>query len=112
MTTTLPVYSYEFPPDAFVDVLQGYLYLVSNLDEGWSFAVIREPAAAKPHDWVLAQQAQAAGIEVLVLTDDYVSLLYQGYIAELSCGHDTRYRLSVDAVDELDDLLTWEDDEA
>jgi len=104
-------------PDALTDLADGYFYLLSNLDEGWSVGFIAADST-RTEDLLLAQQAAMAGADIMRFEPCHLLTLYrsrdlgtrQRWVgSDVTFISGNRYFLMVMPVDEGDDDFYDED---
>lgn len=95
----------DLPAFAFADLIEGYLHLITNFDEGWSVGLIRTPDAALAHDNALAESMALQGLPLLRLsTGPMVGLSNGRYTSDVD-DQGARYVIVVQDVEQLDELL-------
>lgn len=101
-TTSASARTVQVHPEAFVDILAGYLYVNTNFTENWSAGLLGH----RPHDadLALAYQLIDRGYLVLRFTAEDLLNLQRGCVLE-KAGGSHRYLITVTNVEEVGELL-------
>lgn len=105
MTTSLNALRYlDLPVEAFVDLADGYLQLINNMDEWWSVGVIFE--TPREADEALAEQMSENGMRIIWINEIQAINLSRGHRLELIDDRGGRYLITVLDVEQLDSILS------
>lgn len=91
------------PSDVIDDLDEGYLHLLTNLDDGWSVGLISD-TRGNAEDYAIASDVRARGVPVLLLWDVHLLSLARGRFIELRDPAGNRYLIHAFDVDSLERL--------